>query len=140
MSNDATSMYSTWFSTASTGYCERNFVLVLAALGLSPTDSRDEACDKEAVSTSSGSKASRSTGGCGERALRSLRTEMAEGERDEGKEEKEGWRWSEVVCWFCDAGGRGFDEEGGGGLWEATCIAAKAIVFILSASPATPAS
>jgi hypothetical protein len=77
-------------------------------------------------------------GGCGERVLRSLRMEMAEGERDEGKEEKEGWRWSETDCWFCEAAGGAFDDEGGGGgLWEATCIAAKAMVSIFSASRAT---
>jgi hypothetical protein len=109
---------------------------VLTLDGRSPTDSRDDSCDEDTESMSSGMRASRSMGGWGERALRSLRREMAEGERDEGKEEKEGWRCSETACWFCG----GFDEAGGGGLCEATCIAAKAIVSMFAASPATQAS
>jgi hypothetical protein len=76
--------------------------------------------------------------------LRSLRTEIDEGERDEGKEEKEGWRCRATVgCWFCDDDdGGGFDDNddwGGGGLWATTCMAAKAIVSIFSASRPTPA-
>jgi hypothetical protein len=60
--------------------------------------------------------------------------EMADGERDEGNEEKDGWRCSETACWLCDAAGGGFDEAGGGGgLCWATCIAANAIVSMVAA-------
>ena len=77
-------------------------------------------------------------GGCGERAFRSLRMEIDEGERDEGKDEKEGWRWSEVPsCWVCAGGSEGelvpLPDEGGCGRCAATCIAAKAMVSIFTA-------
>jgi hypothetical protein len=133
-------MYSTCFSIASAGYCER--ILVLVLWGVSAMDCCDDPCDEEMESTSSRSNCSRSIGGCGERAFRSLRIETDEGDRDEGKEEKEGWRWRLAPdCTFCDAEGGGFDEdEGGGGLCAITSIAAKAIVSILSASRAPLAS
>jgi hypothetical protein len=137
MSNDATKMYSTWFSIASAGYCERSLVLDLE--GISRTDCCEETRDDCTESTSSRSNASRSKGGCGERAFRSFRIEIDEGERDEGKDEKEGWRWRETGCAGCDADGGGFEDEGGGGLWAITCIAARAIVSIFSASRTTPA-
>lgn len=109
-------MYSTCFSIASAGYCER--ILVLVLWGLSATDCCEEPCDEYTESTSSRSICSRSMGGCGERAFRSLRIETDEGDRDEGKDEKEGWRWRATAGgWFCDAEGGGLDEdEGGGGL------------------------
>jgi hypothetical protein len=137
MSNEATRMYSTCFSIASAGYWERSLVLDLC--GASATDCCEDACDECTESTSSRSNCSRSTGGTGERAFRSLRIETEEGDRDEGKDENEGCRWRDTG--FCDADGGGFDDdEGGGGLWALTCIAARAIVSIFSASPATQAS
>jgi hypothetical protein len=140
MSNEATRMYSTCFSIASAGYCERILVLVLC--GVSATDCCDDPGESYIESTSSRSCCSRSVGGCGERAFRSLRIETDEGLRDEGKDEKEGWRVRLAPdCTFCEAEGGGFDEDaGGGGLWAITCMAAKAIVSILSASPAPLAS
>lgn len=64
---------------------------------------------------------------------------MAEGERDGGNEEKEGWRCRDTGA-FCDddeGGGCGCEADGGVGLWAMTCIAAaRAIVSIFAASPA----
>lgn len=136
MSNEATRIYSTCFSMASGGYCERRRVVVLE--GMVRTDWCSDPCDECTESTSSGSRASRSMGGCGERAFRSLRMEIDEGERDEGKDEKEGWRWSEVPsCWACAGGSEGelvpLPDEGGCGRCAATCIAAKAMVSIFTA-------
>ena len=37
-------------------------------------------------------------GGCGERAFLSLRRETVEGDREGGKEEKEGWRCRDTGC------------------------------------------
>jgi hypothetical protein len=63
---------------------------------------------------------------------------MDEGEREGGKEEKDGWRWRPTtggVCWEEGAGG-GFDGGGGGcDLGAATCIAAKATVSIFLSAP-----
>src|SRR6478609_3124335 len=83
MSKEATRMYSTWFSMESAGYWERS-----RACLVSP---KDETWDSSSIETSS----SRTIGGCGERGGRlfSLRRETAEGLRDGGNEEKEGWRW-----------------------------------------------
>jgi hypothetical protein len=106
------------------------------------TDCCSDPCDECTESTSSGRRASRSMGGCGERAFRSLRMEIDEGERDEGKDEKEGWRWREEPnCWACAGGREGelvpLPDEGGYGRCAATCIAAKAIVSIFTAGLAT---
>lgn len=80
-------------------------------------------------------------GGCGERAFRSLRREIDEGERDEGKDEKEGCRWRDTGgCWACaddSEGDEAFADEGGCGRCAATCIAANAIVSMFAASPAS---
>jgi hypothetical protein len=64
---------------------------------------------------------------------------MDEGERDEGKDEKDGCRWRATGAGFWAAGGGGLDDEGAGGLCDATCIAAKAIVSIFTRSAATQA-
>ena len=68
--------------------------------------------------------------------------EIDEGERDEGKEEKEGCRWREVPnCWAWVGGSEGelvpLPDEGAGGRCAATCIAAKAIVSIFATGLAT---
>jgi hypothetical protein len=69
-----------------------------------------------------------------------LRIETEEGERDEGNEEKEGWRWRLTVWGFCAAEGVPLDDEGGCGLCAATCMADRASVSIFAGSPATQAS
>lgn len=104
-------MYSTCFSIASAGYCERSLVLDLCRVSATDCceDGCEEACDEPTESTSS-----RNLGGTGERAFWSLRIETNEGDRDEGKDEKEGCRWRETGCWFCEADGGGFDDDGGG--------------------------
>lgn len=82
MSKAATRMYSTWFSTELAGYCERS----LTGRG----SVKDDFCERSSPDASS----SRTIGGCGERGGRfSFRTDTAEGLREVGKEENEGWRW-----------------------------------------------
>lgn len=94
MSNEATSRYSTWFSTPSAGYWERSR---MAACWGRATEGSDwaELCDDGSEPWSS-----RTTGGWGDRAFLvpvvSLRAET-EGERAGGKDEKEGWRWRLVM-------------------------------------------
>ena len=73
---------------ASDGYCERSRLLDLC--GESATECCDDACDSYSESTSSRSNCSRSRGGTGDFALRSLRRETEDGDREEGKDEKEG--------------------------------------------------
>ena len=85
MSNDATSMYSTWFSMESAGYCERIFP---PAFDRPTIGDSDELCEELTEASSS-----LTMGGCGERGfLLSLRVDMDEGDREGGKEEKEGCR------------------------------------------------
>lgn len=88
MSNDATSMYSTWFSGESAGYWERSLrPRGFCALGSEtdePWERRGEEPDE--------SPDSLTVAGFGERLGRRWRKESVEGERDGGKEEREGWR------------------------------------------------
>jgi hypothetical protein len=83
MSNEATNMYSTWFSIESAGYCERSLALGLRTLGDSD-EPRDEVDEVPSVLC---------IGGCGDRLFISLRVETEDGVREEGgKDEKDGCR------------------------------------------------
>lgn len=88
MSNDATSMYSTWFSIESAGYCERSLVVGFIFLG-DREGGREEPADV---------LSSRTMGGCGDRPfLASLRREMDEADLEVGNEEND--------CCRCNRGG-----------------------------------
>lgn len=84
MSNEATSIYSTWFSDESAGYCDRSLWALegFLARGADRDDSREcedewEPCDSLRVE------------GWGERACLFL-VDIEDGDREDGKEENEG--------------------------------------------------
>jgi hypothetical protein len=95
ISNEATSIYSTWFSVSPLGYCDRNFLLGCASGLYFLGAERDECCEdtplEGAFEFELGSDV-RSVfilgGGLGLRdGLEFL--DMIEGEREEGKEDRE---------------------------------------------------
>lgn len=103
MSNAATSMYSTWFSDESDGYCDRSLLgrwwgrwwcwFESADTATGPPDI-EERWDGRTDADVEEASDSLTAGGCGDRAGRAPGLEDSdEGEREDGKEEKEGDRW-----------------------------------------------
>lgn len=92
ISNEATNMYSTWFSVSPRGYCDRSFLRGCAS-GLYFRGADSEECWEETplegvLELELGSEV-RSVSIIGGLGLLEGRLDIAEGEREEGKEDRD---------------------------------------------------